>query len=137
MKNKLIVLSSVVLSSAPMLAFAQIGTIGTTTNQCDLSQTGTLFGLICRFGQLFNAIVPVLIALGVLLLVLGVVQYVIADDEEAKAKGRVRVIYGVIGLAVIIGVRGLVNFLRNTFGLNNNTNIQLPTVPVHIPGTIQ
>ncbi len=120
-----------------MLAFAQIGTIGSTTNQCDLSQTGTLFGLVCRFGQLFNAIVPVLIALGVLFFVLGVVQYVIADDEEAKAKGRDRIIYGVIGLAVIIGVWGLVNFLRNTFGLNNNTNIQLPTVPVHIPGTIQ
>jgi len=133
MKKKLIVLSGLVLGSAPMLALAQIGAVGTSTNQCDVSQTGNLFGLICKFGQLFNAIVPVLIALGVLYFVYGVVQFVIASDEEAKTAGRDRIIFGIIGLAVIIGVWGLVNFLRNTFGLNNNTNIQLPTVPLVIP----
>lgn len=134
MKKKLIVLSGMVLGSAPMLALAQVGTVASSTNNCDLSQTGNLFGLICRVGQLFNAIVPVLIALGVLYFVFGVVQFVIASDEEAKSAGRNRIIFGIIGLAVIIGVWGLVNFLRNTFGLNNNTNIQLPTVPVVIPG---
>lgn len=135
MKKKLIVLSGVVLSGAPLLALAQIGTIGSTSNQCDISQTGTLFGLLCRFGQLFNAVIPVLIALGVLYFVWGVITYVMAGDEEAKSAGRDRIIFGIIGLAVIIGVWGLVNFLRNTFGLNNNTNIQLPTVPVVIPGS--
>ena len=135
MKKKLIVLSGLVVSSAPFLALAQVGTVGSTSNQCDISQSGTLFGLLCRFGQLFNAVVPVLIALGVLYFVWGVVTYVISSDEEAKKAGRDRIIYGIIGLAVIIGVWGLVNFLRNTFGLNNNTNIQLPTVPVVIPGS--
>lgn len=135
MKKKLIVLSSMVASSAPFLVFAQVGTTGTTSGQCDISQTGTLFGLLCRFGQLFNAVVPVLIALGVLYFVWGVVQYVISSDEEAKKAGRDRIIFGIIGLAVIIGLWGLVNFLRNTFGLSNTTNIQLPTVPVVIPGS--
>ena len=135
MKKKLIVLSGLVVSSAPFLALAQVGTVGSTSNQCDISQSGTLFGLLCRFGQLFNAVVPVLIALGVLYFVLGVVIYVISSDEEAKKAGRDRIIYGIIGLAVIIGLWGLVNVLRNTFGLTNNTNIQLPTVPVVIPGS--
>ena len=135
MKKKLIVLSGLVVSSAPFLALAQVGTVGSTSNQCDISQSGTLFGLLCRFGQLFNAVVPVLIALGVLYFVWGVVIYVISSDEEAKKAGRDRIIYGIIGLAVIIGVWGLVNFLRNTFGLYNNTNILLPTLPVVIPGS--
>jgi Type IV secretion system pilin len=135
MKKKLIVLGGMVLTATPFLALAQIGTTGSQSTGCDISQSGNLFGLLCRFGQLFNSIVPVLIALGVLFFVWGVVQYVIADDEEAKSAGRNRMIYGIIGLAVIIGVWGLVNFLRNTFGLNNNTNIQLPTVPVVIPGS--
>ncbi len=130
MKKKLIVLGSILAGSAPMLAFAQIGYVATTSQTCDISQGGTLFGLLCRAGQLFNAVVPVLIALGVLYFVWGVVQYVIASDEEAKKAGRDRVIFGIIGLAVIIGVWGLVNLLRNTFGLRNNTNIELPTVPV-------
>lgn len=132
MKKKLIVLSSVVLTATPLLVLAQIGTTG-STSQCELVTNSTLFTLLCKFGQLFNAVIPVLIALGVLYFVWGVVQYVIASDEEAKKAGRDRIIYGIIGLAVIIGVWGLVNLLRNTFGLNNQQTIQLPTVPVVIP----
>ncbi len=135
MKKKLIVLSGVIMTATPLLALAQITTVGSQSNGCDISQSGTLFGLLCRFGQLLNSVIPVLIAMGVLYFVWGVVSYVIADDEEAKSAGRNRIIYGIIGLAVIIGVWGLVNFLRNTFGLNNNTNIQIPTVPVVIPGS--
>ena len=134
MKKKLFVLFSLALGSIPLLALAQIGTIGSTSGGCDISQGGTLFGLLCRMGQLFNAVVPVLIALGVLYFVWGVVTYFISSDEEAKKSGRNRIIYGIIGLTVIIGLWGLVNFLRNTFGLNNQTNIQLPTIPVVIPG---
>ena len=132
MKKKLIVLSGIVLGSAPVLALAQITTSGAATTGCDVSNTGTLFGILCRIGQLFNAIVPVLIALGVLYFVWGVVTYFISSDEEAKTAGRNRIIFGIIGLALIIGVWGLVNFLRNTFGLNNTTNLQLPTVPTSI-----
>jgi hypothetical protein len=134
MKKKLIVLAGLVVTAVPFLAMAQVGTIGSTSGGCDISQSGTLFGILCRLGQLFNAVIPVLIALGVLYFVWGVVQYVISGDEEAKKSGRDKIIFGIIGLAVIIGVWGLVNFLRNTFGLNNNTNIQLPTVPVIIDG---
>ena len=133
MKKKLIVLSGFVLGSAPLLALAQVSTTGSATNTCDLTATnGTLFGLMCKFGQLFNAAVPVLIALGVLYFIWGVVTYVISSDEEAKKAGRDRVIYGIIGLAVIIGVWGLVNLLRRTFGLNNQQQIQVPTVPTSI-----
>lgn len=135
MKKKLIVLSGLVLGSAPILALAQVGTTGSTSTGCDVSQSGNLFGVICRVGQLFNAVVPVLIALGVVFFVYGVITFVISDDEEAKTKGRNRIIWGIVGLAVIVGMWGLVNFLRNTFGLNNNTNVQLPTVPIVIPGS--
>ena len=79
-----------------------------------------------------NSIVPILIALAVVYFVWGVVSFVIASDEEAKTTGRNRIIFGIIGLAVIIGMWGLVNVLRNTFGLNNTTNITLPTIPTNI-----
>lgn len=135
MKKKLFVLFVLALSSAPLSVLAQIGTVGASSTQCNISETGTLFGLLCRLGQLFNAVIPVLIALGVLYFVWGVVTYVISSDEEAKKSGRNRIIYGIIGLAVIVGVWGLVNFLRNTFGLDNTTIIELPTIPVVIPGS--
>lgn len=135
MKKKLIVLSGFVLGLAPAVALAQISTTGATSTGCDYSSVGTLFGVLCRVGQFLNAIVPVLIALGVIYFVWGVVTYVVASEEEAKKAGRDRIIYGIIGLAVIIGVWGLVNLLRNTLLLNNTTNLQLPTLPVVIPGS--
>jgi len=48
-----------------------------------------------------------------------VVRYVIADSEEVKAKGKDTMIYGIIGLAVIIGMWGLVGIVIRTFGINN------------------
>ncbi|OGI73697.1 hypothetical protein A3D42_00530 [Candidatus Nomurabacteria bacterium RIFCSPHIGHO2_02_FULL_41_18] len=132
MKKKLIVLSGIVLGFAPVVALAQINTTGAATGGCNLSESGTLFGVLCQIGRIFNSIVPVLIALGVLYFVWGVITYVISSDEEAKKAGRDRIIFGIIGLAVIIGVWGLVNFLRNTFGLDNTTNLELPTIPTSI-----
>ena len=134
MKKKLIVLSGLVLGLAPIAALAQISTSGATSTGCDYGSNGTLFGILCRVGQFLNAIVPILIALGVVYFVWGVVTYVISSDEEAKKAGRDRMIFGIIGLAVIVGMWGLVNLLRNTLSLNNSTNLQLPTLPVVIPG---
>jgi mannose/fructose/N-acetylgalactosamine-specific phosphotransferase system component IID len=132
MKKKLVLLSSFVLGLAPVAAFAQISTTGSTTSGCNYSaQTGgTLIGMLCRIGQILNAIVPVLIALAVVWFVWGVIAYLIGDDEEAKKRGRNRIIFGIIGLVVIVGLWGLVNLLSNTFGLSNQGNEQLPTVPI-------
>ncbi len=130
MKKKLIVLSGFVLGLAPVVALAQIGTTGATSGGCTLGTGGTLFGILCRVGQILNAVVPVLIALGVVYFVWGVISYVVAGDEEKKSKGRNAMIYGIIGLAVIVAVWGLVKVLTNTFDVSNTGQITLPTVPV-------
>ena len=127
MKKKLMVLSGFVLSSAPFIAFAQ--TTGGTPTVCTGGQITTLQSLLCKLNELLGAVLPFMIALGVVFFVWGVITYVVGGDEEAKAKGRSRIIYGIIGLAVIVGLWGLVRIVTNTFGLNNVTNITLPTVP--------
>jgi len=73
--------------------------------------------IICQIHKILNSIVPVLLALGVLYFVWGVVSYVIGDEGEAKKKGRDRIIYGIIGLACIVGLWGLVNIVVSTFDL--------------------
>jgi hypothetical protein len=127
MKNKLMVLSGFVLASAPMVALAQ--TTGGTPTKCAGGTITTLQSLLCKFNELLGAVLPFLIAIGVVIFVWGVIQYVIASDEEAKSAGRDRIIYGIIGLVVIVGLWGLVRIVTNTFGLNNQANIQFPTVP--------
>src|SRR5258708_18671844 len=65
-----------------------------------------------------GSVIPLIFALAVVVFVWGVVQYVINSDEEAKKeKGRQFMIWGIIGLTVMLGVWGLVAILGNTFGL--------------------
>jgi len=130
MKNKLIVLSGFVLGLAPA-AITLAQTTGGDPVSCGVAGTGagTVQGLLCKFNEILGAVLPVLIALGVVYFVWGVITYVIQSDEEAKKAGRNRIIYGIIGLAVIIGVWGLVRILTNTFQLSNRQNIDFPTVP--------
>ncbi len=121
------VLSGFVLASAPFVALAQ--TTGGTPTRCTGGSVTTLQSLLCKFNELLGAVLPFLIAIAVVIFVWGVIQYVIASDEEAKSAGRDRIIYGIIGLVVIVGLWGLVRLVTNTFGLNNQSNIQFPTVP--------
>ena len=84
-----------------------------------MSRMGGLNAVLCKLSEIFRAVIPVLIALGVIYFVWGVITYVIADSEEAKKKGRDTIIFGIIGLAVIISVWGLVYLITATFGIDN------------------
>lgn len=126
MKKKLIVLSGFALSLAPVAALAQVTT--RTPNLCVGAPVTDLPSLLCKIGSLLNAVVPVLIALGVVYFVWGVISYVISSDEEAKKTGRNRMIWGIIGLAVIIAMWGLVGILTRTFNVENSGQITIPTV---------
>lgn len=104
----------------PLVSFAQAvprtsgpGGGGTVLSSCS---SGGLYSFLCRIHELLSAILPVLIALGVVYFVYGVVTYFIASDEEAKTSGKDRIIFGVIGLAVILSIWGLVRIVTNTFG---------------------
>jgi uncharacterized membrane protein SpoIIM required for sporulation len=125
MKNKLVVLSGLGLALTPFLAFAQ----NQQLQGCAGNVGGTLFGFLCIIENILNFVMPVIIALGAVYFIWGVVSYVVASEEEAKTKGRDRMIYGLIGLVVIISMWGLVGILKSTFGLNNQgANVQVPCI---------
>ncbi|MFA5095102.1 MAG: pilin [Candidatus Paceibacterota bacterium] len=123
MKKKLGVLSGAVLSFMPLMALAQNAT------GCDSVQLGTIQSIICKIGNILDTIIPVLVVLGVVYFVWGVVTYVISSDEEAKKTGRMRMIYGIIGLVVIVAMWGLVGIVTRTFDLTGSANVSIPTVP--------
>jgi len=73
-----------------------------------------------------KSIIPLIFALAIVLFVWGVVQYVINDNEEAKkARGRQFMIWGIIGITVMVSVWGLVGILGNTFGIDTKFVPQL------------
>ena len=73
-----------------------------------------------------KSIIPLILTLAIALFVWGVVQYVINDQEEAKkARGRQFMIWGIIGITVMVSVWGLVGILGNTFGIDTKFVPQL------------
>lgn|SRR3989344_950338 len=93
-----------------------------------------VFAVLVRISALFRVILPLLVALGVVYFVWGVVQYFINDSEEAKKKGKDRIIYGIIGLAVILSVWGLVYLITDFLGIGGQrapdlTNLVVTTPP--------
>ncbi len=124
MKRKLISLVGFTAAFLPVVALAQANCPGT--------QSGTLGYILCRIGELLNTIMPIIIALGVVYFIWGVVEYVVGGDEEAKKKGREKIIYGLIGLVVIVSIWGLVSILKNTFNLSSSSGgtVQVPCIPI-------
>lgn len=123
-KNRNIIFTTLVsiLAFFPVLSFAAVDPI---VKYCGAT-IDSIGNIICRLGFYMNAIVPVIIALGVLYFVWGVVEYVIKDDEEAKKRGKNRIIYGIIGLVVIVSMWGLVSIVINSFGLKNTIEFENP-----------
>jgi membrane-anchored glycerophosphoryl diester phosphodiesterase (GDPDase) len=138
MKKKLLsgllVLAFVFTFVAVPVALAQDSSLLTTSGSggCDYYQNEPVTRLICKIGLALNQVIPILITLGVVYFIWGVLSYAIAKDEEAKTKGRGAMINGIIALAVIVSIWGLVNILK-TFALGNNqyqTDVQVPCVGV-------
>lgn len=66
-----------------------------------------------------TSVIPLIFALALVSFIWGVVQFVInGDDEAKKTKGKNFMIWGIIALAVMISVWGLVRIVGNTFGVN-------------------
>ncbi len=99
---------------APFFAFAQ------TTNVSDI--LGTIGGLL-------NAVIPLIIGLAFVVFLWGIYKYVSAASSEGKEGARETIIYGVIGLFVMLAAWGLVNVLLNTFNLDTATPVDLPVIP--------
>lgn len=65
--------------------------------------------------NILNTIIPLLMVIATIVFLWGVIQYVISADEEKRKQGRSLMIYGIIGLFVMVAVWGIVAVLESTF----------------------
>lgn len=95
----------------PLIAGAQ----ATGTGRADLGYFSNLFGQI---KDLLNLALPIIIAAAVVYFVYGIAVYVMSGDDDAKAAAKGKIIYGIIGLFVMISVWGLVRILSRVTGVD-------------------
>jgi hypothetical protein len=76
-----------------------------------------LIWLKCIIGV---AIIPLIFVVAFIFFLRGVLMFMYnADNEKKKEESKLLMIYGVIGLAVMVGVWGIVNIVNTTFGFGN------------------
>jgi hypothetical protein len=97
-------LVSLLLVAIPTVAFAQTNTI-TDVN-----------GVTAKLVGIGNVVIYLLVSLGVIFIVWNIVMFLIkGGDPEARGAARGNVVWGIVGLAIILSIWGLVNILTGTF----------------------
>ena len=84
----------------------------------------------CTLG-IINSIIPIIIAITVVWVIWSAFNLTKSDGEEARKEWRNAILYGIIGLFVMVSVYGLVNILVGTFGFGGGT-INTPNISTHI-----
>lgn len=82
--------------------------------------------ILTNIDKWIKAALPIIIAAAVVYFVYGIARFVMAGDEAAKEGAKDRIIYGIVGLFVIVAMWGIVNILISTLGVGNTT---IPTTP--------
>ncbi len=89
-----------------------------TPSGCLNLTTGGLAGIVGCVLTIFNYAIILMIAGAVVMVIWG--AFMMITTEEKRASGRQTVIYGIIGLFVMISVWGFVTILDRTFNLSTN-----------------
>ena len=78
--------------------------------------------ILNQFKNTLNTVIVIIFALATVVFGWGIVQYISAggNDEKLKA-GRQHMLWGIIGMAVMMAVWGLAKILANYLGANDQT----------------
>ena len=118
----------------PLISFAQFNynTTGSTRYYGSYgsgggSGGGGLWNLFYIVMDILSQVIILLVAFAVVFFLYGILKYITAgEDEERRNKMRNLMIYGIIGLFVMISFWGIVNILINTFELDTYPYVDVP-----------
>ncbi len=104
---------------APMFVFAQLN-VGAQN----------LTGVVAFLFAVLNIAVVLITAAAVVWFIWGVFTFIQASgDEEGRTEGRKRMVAGIIGIAVIVSVWGLVRWITATAGTSGGTALPTTVLP--------
>ncbi len=69
---------------------------------------------------IINPLIIFLFALAVVYFLYGVFEFISkGENEEAKTKGKSHIIWGIVGIVIMMGVFTILNMIMNTFNIEN------------------
>lgn len=96
------------------------------------SDTGlTISGFLARLSGVLDSIIPFIIGLAVFIIIWGIFRYITeAANEEKRAEARQFIVWGTIGVFMMISIWGFVTVLVNTFAVDKAIQEKdIPMVP--------
>lgn len=86
--------------------------------------------LTYKLTNIGNVVIEILIAFAVIYIVFQAVRYIVSGDDSEKRKEIGKgILWGIVGLFVILSIWGLVRILTNTFRTDTNAPVnQFPQV---------
>ncbi len=74
--------------------------------------------VLTRTDTILQQVIPILLLVGTIVFLWGVITYLTAGPDEEKQKyGRYLIVYGLVGLFIMVAIWGIVRVLSNTFGV--------------------
>ena len=94
-----------------------------------------LFTVIDLGVDFFAQLIPIFISAAILVFFWGIVKFIAnAGDEKAIEDGKKFMIWGLVGLFVIISMWGIIGFLQETLAIGNIGSVGSgPSIPTSIP----
>lgn len=88
--------------------------------------------IITTLQGIVSLLLPLFMAIAVVVFIWGVIRYITAAGDEEKVKeAKSFIMYGLIGLFVIVAMWGLVKVIADTFGIaaGGTSGVSAPNVP--------
>ena len=85
--------------------------------------------LVGQLGGIIAQVIPIMFGLALVYFFWGLITYIrSAGDPKKAAEGKTIMIYGVLALAIMVAIWGLINWLISAFGITNVQTVNLPRV---------
>jgi len=81
-----------------------------------------IFHILNLTKSTLNYLIGIVVTLALVFFIHKVTQNVITGDAEERANAKNTIIYGVVGIFVIVAIWGIVNFVGSTLGVSNPIN---------------
>jgi hypothetical protein len=76
-------------------------------------------------GGILKPLVPFLVGLAVVIFIYGVITIMLSEGGDKKEEGKKYMLWGIVGIFVMVSIWGLVAILQGTFGFYGNETPQV------------